>query len=116
MNNVLKHYHSTYDMVIDFAKLSDKIDPEATLARAPEFSFYTKDGSVHLGGTFLIFLIKIVEVTGLKILPLSSLEMPGVFAVSFEDYAPVESEKQEPIEVKPVDSPAKKRATRSKKK
>ncbi len=115
MNNILKHYHSTYDMVMDFATLSDKIDAEATLARAPEFSFYTKDGSIHLGGTFLIFLVKVVEATGIKILPMSSLEMPGVFAVSYEDYSPVESEAQEKIAVKAVDTPAKKRATRAKK-
>lgn len=113
---MLKHYHSTYEMVMDFARLSDKLDAEATLTKAPEFSFITKDGTVHLGGTFIIFLVKIAAATGIKLLPMSSVEMPGAFAISFEDYSVVESqpEEVEKIQAKVIDSPVKKRATRTK--
>ena len=116
MNNVIKHYHSYHERVMDFARLSDAIDAEKTLSKAPIFSFYTKDGMIHLGGTFQIFLVKLVAATGIKLLPLASIEMPGVYAISYEDYVIVEAPVvEEPkLEVKAVDTPARKRATRSK--
>lgn len=116
MNNVIKHYHSYHEMIMEFSRLSGVIDAEKTLSKAPIFSFYTKDGMIHLGGTFQIFLVKLVAATGIKILPLCSIEMPGVYAISYEDFAPVEAPVQEEpkLAVKAVDTPARKRASRAK--
>lgn len=116
MNNQIKHYHSYHEMIMDFTHLSSAIDAEKTLSKAPIFSFYTKDGMIHLGGTFQIFLVKLVAATGIKLLPLVSIEMPGVYAISYEDYTPVDTPvvDESKIEVKAVDTPARKRAARSK--
>lgn len=116
MNNLVKHYHSYHEMILDFAALSDGIDPNTTLSKAPVFSFYSKDGKIHLGGTFQIFLVKLVEATGIKINPTVSIEMPGVYAVSYADYAPVSAPEVEveKIKIEPVDTPARRRSTRTK--
>jgi len=116
MNNLVKHYHSYHEMILDFAQLSPEIDANTTLSKAPVFSFYTVDGKIHLGGTFQIFLVKLVAATGIKINALVSIEMPGVYAISYEDYTPVAAvEKElETIQVQAVDTPARKRSTRTK--
>lgn len=110
----LKHYFSYHEMLMDFASLAPAIDVEKSLSVAPPMSFYTTDGRIALGGNFVHFLTRLREETGLKVLPFSSEEHVGYYLVSFEDYSKVEeAEVKEKIEVKPVDSPAKKRSQRT---
>ncbi len=113
-NPILKTYHSYYDMIVDFASMSSEIDVDKTLTQAPALSFYTKDGRVALGGNFVHFLVKLKEETGIKVNAFSSEEHLGYYIVSFEDYAPVAPKEPEKLEVKPVDTPAKKKAARIK--
>lgn len=113
-NPELKRYFSYHEMIMDFAGLTPSLDAGKTLSVAPPMSFYTTDGSVALGGNFVHFLVRLREETGIKVLPFSSEEHMGYFLVSFEDYAPVgELPIQDKIEVKAVDTPAKKRAQRN---
>lgn len=113
-NPDLKHYFSYHEMIMDFASLAPAIDAGKTLSVAPPMSFYTTDGRVALGGNFVHFLVRLREETGLKVLPFSSEEHRGYYLVSFEDYAPVgETTVEEKIEVKAVDTPAKKRSQRT---
>lgn len=115
-NSELKRYFSYHEMIMDFASLASTIDAGKTLSVAPPMSFYTTDGRVALGGNFVHFLVRLREETGLKVLPFSSEEHVGYYLVSFEDYAPVVNETPvEKIEVKAVDTPAKKRAQRTSK-
>jgi hypothetical protein len=110
----LKRYFSYHEMIMDFASLTPSLDVGKTLSVAPPMSFYTTDGRVALGGNFIHFLVRLREETGLKVLPFSSEEHMGYFLVSFEDYAPVDAqEPAEKIEVKAVDTPAKKRSQRT---
>lgn len=111
-NPIVKTYFSYHEMVKDFSELTSNLDFEKTLTTAPPMSFYTKDGRVALGGNFIHFLTRLREETGLKVNPFGSEEQRGFFLVSYEDYAPVENEKQEVLEVKAVDTPAKKRSQR----
>ena len=112
-NPTVKTYFSYHEMVKDFSELASNLDFEKTLTTAPPMSFYTKDGRVALGGNFIHFLTRLREETGLKVNPFGSEEQRGFFLVSYEDYAPVQNEKQEVLEVKAVDPPAKKRSQRS---
>ena len=101
-------------MIMDFAALTPALDAGKTLSVAPPMSFYTSDGRVALGGNFVHFLVRLREETGLKVNAFSSEEHVGYYLVSFEDYAPVEAvEDAEKIEVKAVDTPAKKRSQRA---
>ena len=112
-NPTVKTYFSYHEMVKDFSELASNLDFEKTLTTAPPMSFYTKDGRVALGGNFIHFLTRLREEAGLKVNPFGSEEQRGFFLVSYEDYAPVQNEKQEVLEVKAVDTPAKKRSQRS---
>ncbi|WNL63499.1 hypothetical protein [Citrobacter phage Tr1] len=114
-NPVLKTYFSYYDMIVDFGALSPVIDVDATLTKAPPLSFYTSDGRVALGGNIIHFLQRIKEETGIKVVPFASEEHLGYYLISYEDYAPVSAPEQEKLEVKEVDTPAKKRSQRVKK-
>ncbi|AMM43459.1 hypothetical protein JR318_gp121 [Escherichia phage vB_vPM_PD06] len=114
-NAVLKTYFSYHEMIMDFASLSPALDAGKTLSVAPPMSFYTTDGRVALGGNFIHFLVRLREETGIQVHPFGSEEHPGYYLVSYEDYAPVELKTQDKIEVKAVDTPAKKRAQRTKK-
>lgn len=113
-NPIVKTYFSYHEMVKDFSELASDLDFEKTLTTAPPMSFYTKDGRIALGGNFIHFLSRLREETGLKVNPFGSEEQRGFFLVSFEDYAPVEQNKEaEVLEVKAVDTPAKKRSQRA---
>lgn len=113
-NPIVKSYFSYYEMLLDFSTLVGNLDLDKSLTQAPPMSFYTTDGRVALGGNFIHFLIRLREETGLKVNALSSEEHAGWFLVSYEDYAPVVlNDEPEKIEIKPVDTPAKKRAQRT---
>ncbi len=113
-NPDLKHYFSYHEMIMDFASLTPALDAGKTLSVAPPMAFYTTDGRVALGGNFIHFLVRLRDETGIKVLPFSSEEHNGYYLVSFEDYAPVDGTVEEKkIEVKAVDTPAKKRSQRS---
>lgn len=113
-NPELKRYFSYHEMIMDFASLVTTLDVGKTLTVAPPMSFYTTDGRVALGGNFVHFLVRLREETGLKVLPFSSEEHMGYFLVSYEDYAPADEQAPvEKIEVKAVDTPAKKRSQRT---
>ena len=112
-NPIVKTYFSYHEMLVDFSQLIPSLDLDKSLIQAPPMSFYTKDGRIVLGGNFIHFLVRLREETGLKVHPLASEEHAGYFLVSYEDYAPVQNEKQEVLEVKAVDTPAKKRSQRS---
>ena len=112
-NPTVKTYFSYHEMVKDFSELASNLDFEKTLTTAPPMSFYTKDGRVALGGNFIHFLTRLREETGLKVNPFGSEEQRGFFLVSYEDYEQKKNKKQEVLEVKAVDTPAKKRSQRS---
>jgi hypothetical protein len=113
-NPELKRYFSYHEMIMDFAGLAPTLDAGKTLSVAPPMSFYTTDGRVALGGNFIHFLVRLREETGLQVLPFSSEEHVGYFLVSFEDYAPAgAAPAEDKIEVKAVDTPAKKRSQRA---
>lgn len=113
-NPELKRYFSYYEMIVDFGKLTQNLDVDRTLTQAPPMSFYTTDGRIALGGNFIHFMQRLVEETGLKVLPFSCEEHVGYFLVSFSDFSPAEYAEEDKLEVQAVDSPAKKRSLRKK--
>lgn len=110
----LVRYFSYYEMIQDFDSLVTTLDADKTLTSAPPMSFYTKDGRIALGGNFIHFLQRLREETGLMVHPFSSEEHMGYYLVSYEDYAPVQAEAEDKLEVQAVDTPAKKRSLRKK--
>lgn len=110
---LVKTYFSYHEMMSDFAGLSDGMDFEKSLTDAPPMSFYMNDGRIVLATHFNHFLLRIREELGIKVNAQASEEQRGFYVVSFDDYAPVEKEELAKIQVKPVDSPAKKRAQRN---
>lgn len=112
-NPIVKTYLNYHEMIYDFASLSPVIDAEKTLIDAPPMSFYKTDGTIALGGNFINFLIRLREEAGILVNPFGSEEHRGYLLVSFEDYAPVALVEEEKMEVKAVDTPAKKRSQRT---
>ena len=70
-NSIVKTYWSYQEMVVDLASLTDKIDVNKTLFRAPPLCFYKTDGSVILGGSLIHFLQRFRDETGVKVNPLA---------------------------------------------
>ena len=110
---MVKTYFSYHELISDFARLSGRIDFNKTLIQAPPMSFYTTDGRVVLGGNFIHFLKRVREELGIKVNAFSSEEQRGFYVVSYEDYSVVEEEELPSIEIKAVDTPAKKRSQRT---
>lgn len=113
-NSQLKNYDNYAIMLLDISHLSKELDLDATLSKAPDFSFYTKNGMIHLGSSFQHMLHNIKSTLRVAVNPEVSRQYMGMYTLSYEDYSPVEDKDLAPIEVSDVDSPAKKRATRAK--
>ena len=112
---LVKSYHSYAEMLLDIGYLSDKMDVNGSLGnKIPNFSFKTKDGLVHLAGNLQHMLENIVNVLGVDINPKSSKQMLGSYLVSFNKYEKAKEKELPSIQVKEVDTPAKKRAARKK--
>lgn len=109
----LKQYFSYHEMIADFAALSPVIDFDKTIAVAPPMAFFKTDGSIVLGGNFVHFMISLREKAGLPVVPFSCEEHRGYYLISYESYEPVMLVEEEKIEVKAVDTPAKKRSQRN---
>ena len=112
---VIKTYTSYASMLLDFGNLSDNMDVSGSMTRIPNFCFKTKDGQVRIAGTFQHMLRNVKEYLGIQVNPVSSKQYLGAYIVSFTKYAKAEEKSLDKIEISPVDTPAKKRATRTKK-
>lgn len=113
--NMIKTYVSYSSMLLDVSYLSDKLDLNASLSGIPDFSFKTKDGKIHLAANFVHMAENFHKVLGLDINPKVCKQWMGSYVISYNKYEKVPESEKAPIEVKAVDSPAKKRATRIKK-
>lgn len=113
-NSQLKNYDNYAAMLLDISHLSKELDLDATLNKAPDFSFYTKNGMIHLGSSFQHMLHNMKSVLGIGVNPEVSRQHMGMYTLSYEDYSPVKDKELPTIKVNDVDSPAKKRATRAK--
>lgn len=111
-NGIVKNYMSYAEMIMDLGTLSKEIDVNRTLNAAPPMCFYKRDGSVIIGGNIIHFAMRLREETGIKLNPLSCEEHRAYILLSFEDYSPVEEKEEEKIDIKPVDTPARKRSQR----
>lgn len=108
-------YNSYASMIVEIGQLSDKMDSNASLGKKiPNFSFKTKDGLVHLAGNFKHMVENFKEVLGLDVNPESSKQYIGAYIISFNKYEKAQDKELPSIQVKEVDTPAKKRATRKK--
>lgn len=108
----LKTYFSYHEMMLDFSQLSDKMDFDKTIKQAPPYAFYNKDGQIVIGVSFNHFLQRVRDDLGIKVNPSASEDHRSHYLVSYEDYSPAGEVPQEKIEVKKVDSAAKKRSQR----
>lgn len=113
--NQVKTYNSYASMIVEIGQLSDKMDANGSLGKKiPNFSFKTKDGLVHLAGNFKHMVENFKDVLGLDVNPESSKQYIGAYIISFNKYEKAKDKELDKLEVKEVDTPAKKRAARKK--
>lgn len=112
MNPQVKNYRTYHSMLLEFSQLSSDIDLDATIRTAPQFSFKRKSGEVVLASNLTHMLENVRDEFGILVNPFASQQVFGSFVVSYEDFAPAQQKELAPVEIKDIDTPAKKRSTR----